>query len=115
LFLLGVLNSKACDFFLKSIASTKQNGYFEYKPMYLSKVPIPISNSNSINSSESRIKIIETVSQILFSKNQIAAATISNQLQQLQRAIDHAERRIDELVYELYGLTEEEVRMVEGG
>ena len=37
-----------------------------------------------------------------------------SQRQQLQRAIDHAERRIDELVYELYGLTEEEVAIVEG-
>jgi type I restriction-modification system DNA methylase subunit len=40
LFLLGIINSKACDYFLKSIASTKRGGYFEYKPMYISKLPI---------------------------------------------------------------------------
>ena len=32
----------------------------------------------------------------------------------LQRAIDRAERRIDELVYELYGLAKEKVGIVEG-
>ena len=32
----------------------------------------------------------------------------------VQRAINHAGRRIDELVYELYGLSEEEVAIVEG-
>jgi hypothetical protein len=37
-----------------------------------------------------------------------------SQRQQLQRAIEHSEKRIDELVYGLYGLTEEEVKVVEG-
>ena len=34
---------------------------------------------------------------------------------QLQRAIDHTKNKIDELVYELYGLTEEEIEIVENG
>lgn len=33
----------------------------------------------------------------------------------LQRQIDATDRQIDQLVYELYGLTEEEVDVVEGG
>ncbi|MBW8050731.1 MAG: hypothetical protein FVQ77_10445 [Cytophagales bacterium] len=32
---------------------------------------------------------------------------------QLQRAIDHAEKKIDELVYGLYGLTPKEIELVE--
>jgi type II restriction/modification system DNA methylase subunit YeeA len=32
----------------------------------------------------------------------------------IQRQIDSTDRRIDELVYELYGLTEEEIKIVEG-
>jgi len=32
-----------------------------------------------------------------------------------QRQIDAADRQKDKLVYELYGLTEEEIRVVEGG
>ena len=32
----------------------------------------------------------------------------------LQRQIDSTDRRIDALVYELYGLTEEEIKIVEG-
>ena len=34
------LNSRLLDHFLKTIASTKQNGYFEYKPVYISQIPI---------------------------------------------------------------------------
>ena len=33
----------------------------------------------------------------------------------LQRQIEATERQIDALVYELYGLTEEEIKIVEGG
>ncbi len=32
----------------------------------------------------------------------------------LQRQIDTTDHQIDTLVYELYGLTEEEIRLVEG-
>jgi hypothetical protein len=32
----------------------------------------------------------------------------------LQRQIEATDREIDRLVYELYGLTEEEIRIVEG-
>jgi hypothetical protein len=32
----------------------------------------------------------------------------------LQRQIEATDRQIDSLVYELYGLTEEEIRIVEG-
>ena len=35
--------------------------------------------------------------------------------EQLQRRIDATDRQIDRLVYELYGLTEEEIRIVEEG
>lgn len=38
--LLAILNSSVLDFYLKSIAATRQNGYFEYKPVYLSQLPI---------------------------------------------------------------------------
>lgn len=33
----------------------------------------------------------------------------------LQRQIDAADNQIDNLVYELYDLTEEEIKIVEGG
>ncbi|MHB8846309.1 MAG: hypothetical protein ACYC7L_16365 [Nitrospirota bacterium] len=32
----------------------------------------------------------------------------------LQRQIDATDRQIDQLVYELYGLTEDEIKIVEG-
>lgn len=45
---------------------------------------------------------------------QLAAAKIEHEKTALQRQIEATDRQIDALVYELYGLTEEEIKIVEG-
>jgi hypothetical protein len=44
----------------------------------------------------------------------LAAAKSDADRTRLERAIKTADRNIDALVYELYGLSEEDVRVVEG-
>jgi hypothetical protein len=95
-FLLGVLNSSPVDFFFKSIASTKANGYFEYKPMYLTQLPIPSATS------EQQAAIAVMVEQILAAKATDATTDTSAM-----------EAAIDALVYPLYGLEYPEVLLVD--
>ncbi len=45
---------------------------------------------------------------------QLAAAKTPTAKTVLQRQIEATDRQIDRLVYELYGLTEEEIGIVEG-
>ena len=108
--LIGVLNSKTCDYFLHTIASTKQGGYFEYKPMYISLIPIALENAP--------VTIIENISsaveQMLTLNKQAAEGSLPPQkAEQLKRQIDATDREIDKLVYQLYGLTDEEIRLIE--
>jgi type I restriction-modification system DNA methylase subunit len=107
-FLLGVINSKACDYYMKSIASTKQGGYFEYKPMYVERLPIPKT------SSDTKAKIVKLVDDILQLNQELQSATLSAKVNQLQSRITHSEEKIDALVYELYQLIAEEIKIVEG-
>ena len=44
----------------------------------------------------------------------LAAAKTDADKKRVQRAIDATDRNIDALVYELYGLTDEEIEIVEG-
>jgi len=44
----------------------------------------------------------------------LAAAHLSSEKEMLKRRIDTTDAAIDRLVYELYGLSEEEVAIVEG-
>jgi hypothetical protein len=59
--------------------------------------------------------MVALVEQMLALHRRRAAARTSYEQTVLQAQIDATDRQIDRLVYELYGLTEEEIRIVEGG
>jgi formyltetrahydrofolate synthetase len=59
------------------------------------------------------VRIIALVDQMLSLHKQLADAKIDQERTVLQRQIDTTDRQIDQLVYGLYGLTEEEIKIVE--
>jgi hypothetical protein len=100
--LLGLLNSKLFNW----LFSTRFYDY-EIKPNYLRICPLADCNNQ---------KLISAVQQILtLNKSTTRRNLPPTQLSQIQRQIDATDREIDRLVYELYGLTEEEIKIVEGG
>ncbi len=115
LYLLGILNSRVADFFMHSISSTKQGGYFEYKPMYFSQIPIRTIDSSNPSDKSYHDSMVTLVDQMLELHKQLALAITDHDKTVIQRQIDPTDRQIDQLVYELYGLTEEEVKIVEEG
>ena len=40
-YILAVLNSKVADYFIRKLGVTRNGGYFEYKPMFVEKLPVP--------------------------------------------------------------------------
>ena len=59
------------------------------------------------------VSIIKFVDNLLKLNKELQNTKLDTQRQQIQRAIDHSEKKIDELVYELYGLTEKEIGIIE--
>ena len=55
------------------------------------------------------------VKSMLALHTQLAAAKSEAQKGVIQRQIDATDAEIDRLVYDLYGLTDEEIAVVEGG
>ena len=47
--ILHILNSKIADFYIRSLGVTRNGGYFEYKPMFVDKLPIPKQSLASLN------------------------------------------------------------------
>ena len=41
-YLLGILNSKLADYYIRRLGVTRNGGYFEYKPMFIEQLPVPI-------------------------------------------------------------------------
>ena len=95
-YLLGLLNSKLLWWFIQRTAATKQGGFYEFKPMYVSQIPVPTSLKH---------KPIEAlVDRILTAKAQAPSADVGA-----------LEQEIDRLVYRLYDLTPDEIKLVEEG
>ena len=58
--------------------------------------------------------IVSLVDQMLLLHKQLPEARTPHEQTALQRQIEATDRQIDALVYELYGLTEEEIKIVDG-
>ena len=39
--ILHILNSTIADYYIRSLGVTRNGGYFEYKPMFVEKLPVP--------------------------------------------------------------------------
>ena len=59
-------------------------------------------------------KIVELVEQMLSAKKQLAAAQSDKDQDFYTHRCDGLDRQIDALVYDLYALTPEEIKIVEG-
>jgi type I restriction-modification system DNA methylase subunit len=111
-YLLALLNSSFLNFFNSKFGKLKRDGYYEYSRNTLSRFPI-----KTISTKEEAFKqneIIKMVDQLLHLNQEITEAKLQTQIDQLKSKIDYCENRINEIVYQLYGLTEEEIRIVEG-
>jgi hypothetical protein len=93
-YLLAILNSKLIAFLMNIWSISRRGGYLEYKVQYIEKIPI-----KNISEEEQRpfIDLVENV---------LAGRVNDNDTSDL-------ENRIDQLVYQLYDLTQEEINIIE--
>jgi hypothetical protein len=113
-FILGVLNSPILTVFLKETGTALRGGYFRMKTAYLTPFPIrtiDFSNPAEVKQHDEMVRLVE---QMLALHQKVATATNPADRQMYQRQIAATDRAIDRLVYQLYNLTEEEIRIVEG-
>ena len=92
-FVLGILNSRVMWWFIQQTAASKQGGFYEFKPMYVRQIPIPLA------SEQDKTRIETLVQQCLTAQGKAVAAY---------------EAEIDEIVAHLYGLTDAERTIIEG-
>lgn len=160
-YLLPILNSKLTYYYLKSIASTLQGGYLDFRRPYVETIPIKLpENSNRFSEKADQILSLNKDLQEISGKFQrtlereFSLAILSKKLQswhqlfydaflkelkklkveltlsqkadwehyfdqeknkavQIQSQITSTDQEIDRMVYELYGLTEEEIKIIE--
>ena len=110
---LGLLNSKLLWWYLSNTGYVLRGGYFVFKTNYLSPFPIRTISFSDPAEKAGHDKMVSLVEQMLASHKSLAVAKSPQEKERLERQIDVTDRAIDALVYELYGLSEEEIRIVE--
>jgi len=111
--LLGILNSELANYFIKLIALNLTEGAFtKVRTNQLARLPIILSTTKKDEVLKS--EIVKLVDQLLQLNEEIQNVNLDSQRQQIQGNIDYCENRINEIVYQLYDLTEEEIKIVEG-
>lgn len=114
-YLLGILNSSLITQFYKSISSTYRGGYLRFIYQYLIQLPIRTIDFNDKNDKAMHDRMVELVEVMLKLNKELCEQKLSERDREaLKRRIDYTDREIDKLVYKLYGLTDDEIRIVEG-
>jgi hypothetical protein len=87
LYLLAILNSKIADFYIQQLGVSRSGGYFEYKPMFVEQLPVPI---------------ISETAQLKFSK------LVLEKLKETPGVESEVDHLLDEMACEIFGLSDEE-------
>ena len=114
LYWLGLLNSSVLWWFLSNTGNVLRGGYFRFKTNYLKPFPICTINFDDPADVACHDRMVALVECMLELHQKLAAASIPADKKLYQRQIKTTDRQIDALAYELYGLTDDEIAIVEG-
>jgi hypothetical protein len=110
-YLLGILNSALFGWIVKAQSTNLRGGYIKFSKQYIETAPIV----TPAEAGPKRVKVlVGEVDEIIRLRKQRAAAKSPPDKEALERQIHAVSREIDRLVFELYGLTDEEMETVQG-
>lgn len=112
-FILGLINSQLINWFYRIKFTNESKLTVNLSKEYLSQIPIRLINFTDSSNKARHDKVVSFVEQMLLFNKQLTAAKTDHEKTALQRQIDTTDAEIDRLVYQLYNLTEEEIKIVE--
>jgi type I restriction-modification system DNA methylase subunit len=112
-YILGILNSSFCDFCYRAINPEKGEALAQIKKRHLGQLPIRTIDFTNPEEKAQHDKLVSLVESMLELQKKHHDARMEQDKELYERQIKMVDAQIDRLVYELYGLTEEEMRMVE--
>ncbi len=97
-YICGILSSRLISYFIKNYYDEANDDFPQIKVGQLKSIPIPYSSKSMEN-------VIDSLVRRIMELKSIESTT----------EVNSVELEIDQLVYELYGITEEEIKIIEGG
>ena len=106
-YVLCLLNSNVLTYRYQSIGKMTGGGSYEYFPNGVSKLPIKVIDKDS------QQPFIELVDELEKLNSELDSAKSPKEKKLLKQEIKFYEDKINQLVYELYGLNDEEIKIIE--
>ncbi|MGC1619969.1 MAG: TaqI-like C-terminal specificity domain-containing protein [Candidatus Acidiferrum sp.] len=114
-YLLGVINSRLMNWCYHTLNPEVGEALAEVKKTNVAQLPVrPINLSDRAEKAQYD-RMATLVDSMLQLNKQLSTVKSAAQKGILQRQIEATDQHIDQLVYQLYGLTDDEVALVEGG
>jgi hypothetical protein len=105
-YLLAILASSLINYWCINYLADDMN------QSYLEKIPIRLSDMSDHADKAQYGKIVQLVDQMISLNNQLPEVKTDHEKNSFQRQIEAVDRHIDQMVYEMYGLTKEEIAIV---
>jgi hypothetical protein len=106
-YLLGLLNSRLLFWRLKQVSNLFRGGWITCTKQYFGALPVVVADEGRHD------QTVRLVEQMLQAKEQLAQAKTDKDRNFYEAKCTSLDHDIDRLVYDLYGLTEEEIALVE--
>ena len=114
IYLLGIINSKLISYFWRTMFADFKASFPQVTIFSLSQVPIRKLDISGEHEKGIRDEMLVKVEMMLDAKTQLAEARTVKNESYYESKCSTLNRQIDNLVYSLYGLTKEEIAIVEG-
>lgn len=109
-FVLGLLNSRLLDFYLKAISSPFSGGYYAYNRQYIERLPIA-----GLDDPKAQAAISKLAERAMALRRALASARSPHEQTSLTRQADAVDREIDGIVYRLFAFDAADAKAVEDG
>jgi type I restriction-modification system DNA methylase subunit len=107
-YVLALLNSKILDFYLQKISTTFRGGFYSYAKRFIEQLPIHIPENNEIIEYNEIISLVDKILELNKNKSGL------NNSEFVEREIAVYEEKIDEIVFKLYNITDDEKLIMRG-
>jgi hypothetical protein len=112
-YLLGILDSSLLEKYLKIISTALRGSYYSFENKYIKQLPIRTIDFSNPAEKAQHDKLVALVDNMLELQKKYHETRMERDKELYERQIKIVDAQIDRLVYDLYGLTEEEIKVVE--
>jgi TaqI-like C-terminal specificity domain len=114
-YMLALLNSTLLEWYIRQTAAQMRGGYYSYESRFIRGLPIraiDLSNGCDKARHDTMVELVERILEL--NKKKHSGRLAPSELEGVDSDIAATDAEIDNLVYELYEITDEERRLIEG-